>query len=127
MRAYAYKFVRRFAACTNFRYCALLLAAATIGGLSAAWASPPENADPELAPWFQSLRAPNGSSCCSIADCRITDYRTNGMGYEALVDGRWLAVPSERVLDHIVNPTGRAVVCYAPALGILCFVRPDET
>ncbi|HUB96504.1 MAG TPA: hypothetical protein VL993_11330 [Stellaceae bacterium] len=57
----------------------------------------------------------------------MTDYRTTGFGYEALIDGRWLAVPPERVLDHIANPTGRAVVCYAPALGILCFVRPDET
>lgn len=100
--------------------------------LVALWAvvalsAPPPDADPALAPWFQSLRAPNGSSCCSIADCRATDYRTSGTGYEALIDGRWMLVPPERVLDHIMNPTGRAVVCYAPALGIMCFVRPDET
>jgi len=87
----------------------------------------PENADPALAPWFHSLQAPNGSSCCSIADCRMTEYRINPTGYEALVEGRWLVVPSDRVLSHIGNPTGRAVVCYLPGMGILCFVRPDET
>ena len=127
MIAHAHKFVRYLPACTNFRWCAVLLVAALAAAAGIARASPPENAAPELAPWFQSLHAPNGSSCCSIADCRMTDYRMSGMGYEALIDGRWLTVPPERVLDHIANPTGRAVVCYAPALGILCFVRPDET
>jgi len=127
MLAHAYKFARWLSACTNFRWCALLLAGALLSSAGIAHATPPENADPELAPWFQGLKAPNGSSCCSIADCRMTDYRNNGTGYEAMVDGRWMTVPEERVLDHIPNPTGRAVVCYAPALGILCFVRPDET
>ena len=94
---------------------------------SAVHAAPPENADPALAPWFQSLQAPNGTSCCSNADCRVTDYRTSAAGYEALIDNRWIAVPRDRVLDHVSNPTGRAVVCYLPAMGILCFVRPSET
>jgi hypothetical protein len=94
---------------------------------SAARAAPPENADPALAPWFQSLQAPNGTSCCSLADCRMTDYRTKATGYEAFVDNRWIAVPRDRVLDHVANPTGRAVVCYMPSMGILCFVRPSET
>ncbi len=127
MFAHAYKFVRCWVSCTNFRWFAVFLAFALLAGAGMARAQPPENSDPELAPWFQGLRAPNGSSCCSIADCRITDYRTDGSNYEALIEGRWLLVPPERVLDHIPNPTGRAVVCYAPALGILCFVRPDET
>jgi hypothetical protein len=94
---------------------------------SAAAAQPPDNADPTLAPWFRSLQAPNGVSCCSNADCRTTDYRTKGDGYEAFIDNRWIAVPRDRVLDHVDNPTGRAVVCYLPAMGILCFVRPSET
>jgi hypothetical protein len=89
---------------------------------------PPEGADPSLAPWFQSLRQPGtGVSCCSIADCRQTDYRTNGDAYEALIDGEWLVVPSEKVLHRVDNPTGRAVVCYLPGRGIMCFVTPDET
>jgi len=89
---------------------------------------PPEGADPSLAPWFQSLHQPGtGVSCCSIADCRQTDYRTNGYGYEALIDGAWLVVPSEKVLHRVDNPTGRAVVCYMPGRGIMCFVTPEES
>jgi hypothetical protein len=91
-------------------------------------ASPPDNADATLAPWFQSLRQPGtGISCCSMADCRITEYRTSGVGYEAFIDDKWLAVPPDRVLQHTDNPTGRAIVCYMPGRGILCFVRPAET
>ena len=91
-------------------------------------ATPPDNADATLAPWFQSLRQPGtGISCCSMADCRATEYRTSGMGYEAFIDDKWLIVPQDRVLDHQPNPTGRAIVCYMPGRGILCFVRPAET
>jgi len=103
-----------------------------------ALAAPPENADPTLAPWFQSLKVPGThESCCSIADCRITDYKQSKDGYEVLIDARfdlfpeqkpgWMAVPPERVLEQTDNPTGRAVVCYVPSRGILCFVRPAET
>ncbi len=48
-----------------------------------------------------------GISCCSIADCRQTDYRAAGDHYEALVQGRWISVPPEKVLDRTDNPTGR--------------------
>jgi hypothetical protein len=93
-----------------------------------ALAAPPANADPSLAPWFQSLRQPGtGTSCCSIADCRMTEYRTTRSGYEALVGKKWLPVPPDRVLQHTTNPTGRAIVCYLPGEGILCFVRPAES
>jgi hypothetical protein len=108
----------------------MMVGAAALSALvavSAAHATPPENADPALAPWFQSLQAPNGSSCCSMADCRMTEYRTNETGYEALIEGRWMTVPPDRVLERVGNPTGRAVVCYAPGMGILCFVRPAES
>jgi hypothetical protein len=92
-----------------------------------AWARPPDNADPALAPWFQSLRQPGTNmSCCSIADCRETDYRTVGDHYEAFVQGRWLEIPPDKVLNRTDNPTGRAVVCWSPALGIMCFVRGPE-
>ena len=90
-------------------------------------AAPPDGADPGLAPWFQSLRQPGtGISCCSISDCRTTDYRTRMDGYEALIDDKWISVPWEKVLQHMPNPTGRAVVCYTPQRGVMCFVRPDE-
>jgi hypothetical protein len=91
-------------------------------------ARPPPNADMSLAPWFQALRQPGtGMSCCSVADCRQTDFRTNGSHYEAMVEGVWREVPSNTVLERIDNPTGRAVVCYTPARGIMCFIRGPET
>lgn len=90
-------------------------------------ARPPENADPALAPWFQGLRQPGTNmSCCSMADCRETDYRIAGGHYEAVVHGKWLEIPPDKVLNRTDNPTGRAVVCWSAALGIMCFVRGPE-
>lgn len=94
---------------------------------SPAFARPPPNADMSLAPWFQSLRQPHtGMSCCSVSDCRQTDFRIEGGQYEALIDGQWRRVPPEVVLQRTDNPTGRAVVCYTPYRGIMCFVRGPE-
>jgi hypothetical protein len=108
--------------------------------LSLAHAAPPAGADPdsELGRWFQSLKQPGSHvSCCSLSDCRITDYRAGKDGYEVLIDERvvpgatpqWLPVPAEAVLTGVSNPTGRAVVCAhaTPEIKILCFVTPEET
>lgn len=102
-----------------------LAAAVLIAGTAHARAPP--DADPALAPWFQDLRVPgSGTSCCSVADCRPAEYRTSGDHYEAFIDGQWLVVPPGRVLQRSDNPTGHAIVCYTPTLGILCFVRGPE-
>lgn len=98
-------------------------------------AAPPDNADPALAPWFKSLRQPiTGAECCSISDCRPAEVRRDGQGYEVQVDQKWnvstvfwLRVPAERILDQRTNPTGKAVLCYTPEAGILCFVPPPES
>ncbi|HUB46134.1 MAG TPA: hypothetical protein VMB73_14205 [Acetobacteraceae bacterium] len=91
-------------------------------------AHPPPNADMSLAPWFQSLKQPGtGMSCCSIADCRQTDFRIQGGQYQALIDGEWRPVPPNAVLERTDNPTGRAVVCYTPYFGIMCFIKGPET
>ena len=98
-------------------------------------AAPPDNPDPALAPWFESLKQPGtGASCSSIADCRTVEFRQDRDGYEVLIDGRWkmsipfwLRVPPNRIIDRIDNPTNRAVVCFTPEAGILCFVRPSES
>jgi hypothetical protein len=93
----------------------------------AAQARPPENPDPTLRPWFEDLRQPgSGISCCSISDCRPTDYRVAGDHYEAFIEGHWLVVPADRVLHRTDNPTGHAVVCWTPQLGIMCFVQGPE-
>ena len=64
-----------------------------------AGADPPPNADPALAPWFRSLVQPGTSiSCCSVSDCRATEYRIEGDHYEALIGEAWFAVPSDRIL-----------------------------
>jgi len=94
--------------------------------------APPENADPALAPWFQSLQSPNGKSCCSIADCRPVSYRVTGDHYEVLAgaDDRghevWLAVAPDVVLERYDNPTGRPVACILGGR-VLCFVRAAES
>ena len=106
---------------------ALILAAAFSMFAGSGFARPPKNADMSLAPWFQSLRQPGtGMSCCSIADCRATDYRTSGDHYEVLINDKWTLVPKDKILQRIDNPVGRAVVCWTPSLGIMCFVRGTE-
>ena len=108
-------------------------------GVTTTYAAPPENADPALAPWFQSLQIPGMShiSCCSQSDCRPVDHRTVGDYYEALLtpeqfgravqQSRWIRVPFDRVLERVDNPTGKAILCWQPGNGVLCFVRPPET
>ena len=91
-------------------------------------AAPPPDADPALAPWFNSLRQPwTNALCCSIADCRPVDLRLNDGHYEALIEGEWRRVPDHLILNRNDNPTGRAIVCWTPQVGILCFVRAPES
>ena len=106
----------------------ILLATIYVTSLAGAFAAPPVNSDPSLAPWFNGLSAPDGTGCCAIADCRRTMSRPTADGYEALIDDTWVTVPWDRVLPKIDNPTGQAVVCTAPKTKIiLCFVRPPDS
>ena len=101
--------------------------AAVLLTTASAVAAPPQDADPALAPWFRSLLQPGTAiSCCSLADCRPTDYRIRANHYEALVGGNWLAVPPDKILQRTDNPIGRAIVCWTPQNGIMCFVRATE-
>ena len=91
-------------------------------------AAPPDDADPKLAPWFNNLRQPwTNALCCSMADCRPAPSRGRGDHYETFVGGEWRAVPEDKVLLRSDNPTGRAVVCWTPTAGILCFVPAPES
>ena len=100
-----------------------------------AGALPPDNADPALAPWFKGLIQPGtGAECCSISDCRPVEARQDGDGYEVKIDQQWhlsaifwLRVPAERILRQHSNPTGKAILCYTPEAGIICFVPPPES
>lgn len=91
-------------------------------------AAPPPDADPTLAPWFNSLRQPwTNALCCSMADCRPVDSRLSDGHYEALIEGEWRRVPDHLILNRSDNPTGRAIACWTPQVGILCFVRAPES
>ena len=106
----------------------LVLIAVGLLFVAPADAEPPPNADPALAPWFRSLLQPGTSvSCCSISDCRATEYRIEGDHYEALIGEKWLVVPADKILQRTDNPTGHAVVCWTPQRGIVCFIRATES
>ena len=103
--------------------------ATQLSSMTAAESAQPQNSDGALAAWYHGLKAPNGSGCCDMADCRSTESRITATGYEALIENKWIAVPRERVLTETSSPTGRAVVCYEPGHPemIFCFVRPPES
>jgi len=110
----------------RLRNCAGLLALACI--VWPALAAPPPDADPALAPWFNSLRQPwTHALCCSMADCRRVESRLSGEHYEVMIEGEWRAVPDNVILDRNDNPTGRAIACWTPGSGILCFIRAPES
>src|SRR5205809_8022379 len=94
----------------------LWLACFALLGIAASDAAPPENADPALHGWFESLKQPgSGVSCCSLADCRPDEYRLVAEGYEAYVGAKRVHVPDERVFRGSSNPMGPGLGCRRPA------------
>jgi hypothetical protein len=96
-------------------------------------AAPPPGADPDLAPWFKSLRQPQTNlSCCDRSDCRTVRYRIMGGHFQAFIGDEfarwqnpphaWVDVPETSVLHQDNNPTGEGVACWAGAK-IICFVE----
>lgn len=84
---------------------------------------PPANPDPSFSAWFQSLDDPETTlPCCDEADCRPVEDRIATDHYEVLISGAWTAVPDGKIIRRHDNPTGRAILCYSKALGIMCFV-----
>lgn len=105
--------------------------------INRARAAPPDGADMSLAPWYHSLKQPqSGGSCCSMADCRPTEWQERATGMWAFIGkrafgdaapDRWEPVPADAVINRMDNPEGRAVVCWTPRFGVLCFVKGPET
>lgn len=96
-------------------------------------AAPPPGADPDLAPWFRSLRQPNTEqSCCDRSDCRAVRYRIIDGHFQAFIGSEfarwqnppyaWVDVPETSVLHRHDNPTGEGVACWA-GMKIICFVE----
>jgi hypothetical protein len=96
-------------------------------------AAPPADANPDLAPWFRSLRQPKTDlSCCDRSDCRMVRYRIIEGRFQAFIGGEfarwqnppfaWVDVPEGSVLHRHDNPTGEGVACWSGKT-IICFVE----
>jgi len=96
-------------------------------------AAPPPHADPDLAPWFKSLRQPETNlSCCDRSDCRTVRYRIVDGHFQAFIGEEfarwqnpphaWVDVPENSILHRDDNPTGEGVACWAGSR-IICFVE----
>ena len=73
--------------------------------------------------WYKTLMSPqSGASCCDNRDCRPTRAYLDDEGtWRALLDGRWIAVPREKVL-RTKAPDGNSHICANEFGMIYCFV-----
>ena len=61
--------------------------------------------------WYETLTEPGtGISCCSDLDCRPTVARVVGGTIEVMVDGEWMTVPPDKILNT-PSPDLRSHVC----------------
>lgn len=112
----------------------LLLAAIALAVI--AWAIGTAHAQDRGA-WFKSLKQPDtGVSCCDVSDCRRTNARWEGEGWQAVVNGEWRTIPANKVLQKPHSIDGDAYVCNGPEWHdddgggsspglIFCFIPPD--
>ena len=50
--------------------------------------------------WYETLRQPGtGFSCRNGRDCRPTIARSRGAIIEVMIDGEWVVVPSDKILN----------------------------
>jgi hypothetical protein len=110
---------------TNVIAWALAMMFVAVPGL----AHSPEDTDPAMAPWFNSLMNPsNGGSCCNERDCATVSTRDlkieNGSYWVRDPDPTnvvWLMVPTGQILKRYDNPTGKPVACIANH-HVACFI-----
>jgi len=90
----------------------LSIAAATFTNATIAKDRPElKNVSPEIRRWFEEMKSPTGSLCCSFADGHRTEYDIRQGQYWVPIDGEWQAVPPEVVINT-PNPVGDAIVWY---------------
>lgn len=80
---------------------------------------------PSVRAWFKSVKSQHGVPCCDIADGHRTDYDMRKDQYWVPINGNWMPVPPDAVLDTVGNPVGDAVVWYSiygEHVVIRCFV-----
>ena len=67
--------------------------------------------------FYSKLKRNDGQgSCCNLMDCRPTQSRTVGDHYEVKVDGEWMPVPNDKIIN-VVAPDGGAHVCAPRQVG----------
>jgi hypothetical protein len=83
------------------------------------------NVSPSVRAWFKSVKSQHGVPCCDIADGHRTDYDMRKNQYWVPINGTWMPVPDEAVLNNVGNPIGDAIVWYSiygSHVVIRCFV-----
>lgn len=78
----------------------------------------------DRAAWLKSLRQPvTGMSCCDISDCNRTDAEWRQGQWWAMLNGKWVVVPRETLLDK-TSIDGDAYICAGRTGTIYCFIPP---
>jgi hypothetical protein len=79
------------------------------------------------------MRPDTKTSCCNLADCRPTEIRSREDHYEVKKDGRWIRVPTDKIVK-VVAPDGGAHICAPPSEStswdpdyVFCIIMPMET
>jgi len=83
------------------------------------------NVSPAVRTWFHGVKSPSGIPCCDIADGHRTDYDMRKNRYWVPINGTWMPVPPQAVINNSGNPVGDAIVwysTYANQVVIRCFV-----
>jgi hypothetical protein len=80
--------------------------------------------------FYEHLSQKDGGSCCNHSDCRPTQSRMLGDHYEVKVDGQWVPVRKDKIIN-VVAPDGGAHVCAPHEIEgdqglIYCVVLPPE-
>jgi hypothetical protein len=79
------------------------------------------------------VRPDTKTSCCNLSDCRPTQIRSIGDHYEVKKDGRWVRVPTDKIVK-VTAPDGGAHICAPPSDStvsapdeVFCVIMPFET
>lgn len=89
------------------------------------------SSSPEMKAWFDGLRSGKGP-CCSDADGSAVsdvDWETKNGHYKVRIDGAWVDVPDEAVINE-PNRVGRTMVWPIrgyPGVSIRCFMPGSMT
>jgi hypothetical protein len=54
---------------------------------------------PELDGWFRSLHSKGGAWCCNGDDAEEAEWDTAGGKYRVRIDGQWIDVPDEAIVE----------------------------